>query len=172
MNPTETKSTALNQLVSPKELLIHWQGHRALTRKTIEVFPEKEFFEFQIGGMRTFAEMCMELLGIAGPGIRELATGKPAALNEHFEHNHKKEVILRLWDETTDVIHTYWEEIPLARFREKIKAFGQYDGTVISTLFYFIDNEIHHRGQGYVYLRALGIEPPMFWDRASMDCAE
>ena len=25
---------------------------------------------------------------------------------------------------------------------------------------YVIDNEIHHRGQGYVYLRALGIEPP------------
>jgi uncharacterized damage-inducible protein DinB len=28
-----------------------------------------------------------------------------------------------------------------------------------------IDNEIHHRGQGYVYLRALGIEPPGFYDR-------
>jgi uncharacterized damage-inducible protein DinB len=28
-----------------------------------------------------------------------------------------------------------------------------------------IDNEIHHRGQGYVYLRALGIEPPPFCER-------
>ena len=28
-----------------------------------------------------------------------------------------------------------------------------------------IDNETHHRGQGYVYLRALGIEPPQFWER-------
>jgi uncharacterized damage-inducible protein DinB len=27
-----------------------------------------------------------------------------------------------------------------------------------------IDKEIHHRGQGYVYLRALGIEPPPFYD--------
>ena len=26
-------------------------------------------------------------------------------------------------------------------------------------------HEIHHRGQGYVYLRALGIEPPPFWER-------
>ena len=33
-------------------------------------------------------------------------------------------------------------------------------------LFYVIDNEIHHRGQGYVYLRALGIEPPLFYDRS------
>jgi uncharacterized damage-inducible protein DinB len=29
-------------------------------------------------------------------------------------------------------------------------------------LLYVVDNEIHHRAQGYVYLRALGIEPPLF----------
>ena len=34
-----------------------------------------------------------------------------------------------------------------------------------STILCAIDNEIHHRGQGYVYLRALGIEPPAFYDR-------
>jgi uncharacterized damage-inducible protein DinB len=31
---------------------------------------------------------------------------------------------------------------------------------------YVIDNEVHHRGQGYVYLRALQIEPPAFYDRS------
>jgi uncharacterized damage-inducible protein DinB len=30
---------------------------------------------------------------------------------------------------------------------------------------YFLDNEIHHRGQGYVYLRELGVEPPAFYQR-------
>ncbi|HEU4878313.1 MAG TPA: DinB family protein [Gemmatimonadaceae bacterium] len=30
---------------------------------------------------------------------------------------------------------------------------------------YIIDNEVHHRGQGYVYLRSLGIEPPPFYVR-------
>lgn len=172
MNTTETKNAVQNEVVTPDELLLHWQGHRALTRKTIEAFPEKEFFEHRIGGMRTFAEMCMELLGIAGPGIREIATGKQAELNEEFDHGNKKEVILRLWDETTDVINTFWQEIPKSRFQEKIKAFGQYDGTVTSTLFYFIDNEIHHRGQGFVYLRSLGIEPPMFWERESTAFAD
>jgi uncharacterized damage-inducible protein DinB len=28
-----------------------------------------------------------------------------------------------------------------------------------------IDNEIHHRAQGYVYLRLLGLEPPAFFER-------
>jgi uncharacterized damage-inducible protein DinB len=35
----------------------------------------------------------------------------------------------------------------------------------IGTIQYAIENEIHHRGQAYVYLRALGIEPPSFWKR-------
>lgn len=29
---------------------------------------------------------------------------------------------------------------------------------------YLVDNEVHHRAQGYVYLRALGIVPPS-WER-------
>jgi len=36
---------------------------------------------------------------------------------------------------------------------------------VYENILYFVDNEIHHRGQAYVYLRALGIEPPFFWER-------
>jgi uncharacterized damage-inducible protein DinB len=36
----------------------------------------------------------------------------------------------------------------------------------IAMILYAIDNEIHHRGQAYVYLRVLGIEPPAFFDRS------
>ena len=48
---------------------------------------------------------------------------------------------------------------------ETIKAFGAYEGKTYDLLMYVIDNEIHHRGQGYVYLRTLGIEPPAFYER-------
>ena len=34
------------QVISKENLVKHWQGHRALTRRVIEAFPEKEFFEF------------------------------------------------------------------------------------------------------------------------------
>jgi uncharacterized damage-inducible protein DinB len=37
--------------------------------------------------------------------------------------------------------------------------------TVYDLVLYAIDNEIHHRGRGYVYLRALGIEPPPLYER-------
>lgn len=164
MNSTEVK-TKPAEVITPAELLEHWQGHRSLTRRVIEAFPEKEFFNYSIGGMRTFAEMTSELLAIAGPGIRELATGIQVELNEKPDRQNSKETILQRWDQATEEINTFWNQIPKERFHDAVKAFGQYEGTVISTVLYYIDNEIHHRGQGYVYLRSLGIEPPPFWDR-------
>src|SRR5690606_30208246 len=103
--------------------------------------------------------------GIAVPGLNEIVTRDSKELNEHFGHGNKKENILARWDADTQRINELWEKIPLERFQEPITLFGQYEGTVQSSIFYFIDNEIHHRGQGYVYLRALGIEPPFFYER-------
>lgn len=152
-------------VITPAELLQHWQGHRELTRRVIEAFPEKEFFEFSIGGMRPFADMCQELLGIAVPGLLQILSGHTSALIEHLPHAGRKENILKYWDEATVAINNLFAQIPPSRFHETIHLFGKYENTIWSTLYYFIDNEIHHRGQGYVYLRALGIEPPPFWDR-------
>jgi uncharacterized damage-inducible protein DinB len=76
-----------------------------------------------------------------------------------------KQALLALWDESTDGINKIWATIPAERWNEQTIAFGQWPGTCTSILFYSIDNEIHHRGQAYVYLRSLGIEPPAFWDR-------
>ena len=44
MNTLET-AEKINAVVTPEELVNHWKGHRGITRKLIEVFPEKEFFE-------------------------------------------------------------------------------------------------------------------------------
>ena len=55
--------------------------------------------------------------------------------------------------------------IPVSRFSETMKAFGQWEMKGFQLLFYVLENEVHHRGQGYVYLRSLGIEPPAFYDR-------
>ncbi|QMU30842.1 DinB family protein [Adhaeribacter radiodurans] len=151
--------------ISTANLLEHWQGHRGLTRRVIEAFPEKDFFEYSIGGMRPFAAMVQELLAIAAPGLREIVGGNTEELNEHLDHQNNKAQLLALWDQSTDEINRLWAQIPEEKFQETILAFGQYEGTVWSTVLYYIDNEIHHRAQGFVYLRSLGIEPPYFWQR-------
>ena len=54
----------------------HWQGHRRLTRRVIDAFPDDELFTFSIGGMRSFGDLAMELQSMALPMARGLATGE------------------------------------------------------------------------------------------------
>jgi len=152
-------------VITSAELLQHWQGHRNLTRRVIEAFPEKELFTYSLAGMRPFASMAQELLAIAVPGIRQIASGGTEELNAQPDQANTKANLLALWDEATADLDRYWAHIPEEKFHERILAFGKYEGTVWSSIFYYIDNEIHHRAQGYVYLRSLGIEPPYFWAR-------
>lgn len=159
------EKTTTTSFISIADMLAHWLGHRNVTRRVIAAFPEKELFEFSIGGMRTFSAIVQELLALGAPGLREIAMETSEKLNEDLKEANTKENILRLWDEATEEITQLWAKIPAERFNEKIMAFGQYEGTIGSTILYYIDNEIHHRGQGYVYLRALNIEPPFFYER-------
>jgi uncharacterized damage-inducible protein DinB len=156
---------------SPEAILEHWQGHRRLTRRVIEAFPEDKLFSFSVGGMRPFAQLALEFIGMAAPGIEGVLTGEwriSEELDHHTNSNppQTKTELLQRWDEVTAKIDRLWPNIPVERFTEQDTAFGQYEGPVYSFIQYFIDNEIHHRGQGYVYLRVLGIEPPAFYDRS------
>lgn len=165
MENNNAQSTTLTApVIHSENFLEHWQGHRRLTRRVIEAFPEKELYSFAIGGMRPFSELAMELIKIARPGIEGVVSGKWENLDDMPTPKTKKE-ILELWDQVTEQIDTLWPQIAPARFQEKDVAFGLYENYIYGSLLYFVDNEIHHRGQGYVYLRALGIAPPPFWER-------
>ncbi len=153
------------QVITSEDLLKHWQGHRALTRRLIEIFPEKDFFEFSIGGMRPFSKLVDELLAIAVPGLKGIVTKETAPFSEGAEKLIFKAQYLEKWDEATEEINKYWEQLSVEDFSETFNLFGQYEFPVIQNILYFIDNEVHHRGQAYVYLRALNIEPPFFWER-------
>jgi len=159
-----------NLVITPAELLVHWQGHRNLTRLVIEAFPEDKLFSYSVGGMRPFAEMAIEMIGMAVPGLNGIITGKWEDAYELPHHSGKtkpttKKELLQVWDEETTKINALWPQIPSHRFQEHDLAFGRWEGPVYFFILYWIDNEIHHRAQGYVYLRSLGIEPPHFWER-------
>ncbi|HEX7361438.1 MAG TPA: DinB family protein [Bryobacteraceae bacterium] len=158
-----TTQTAETSVLTAEGLLKHWQGHRSLTRRTIEAFPEDKLFSFSVGGMRPFSEMAWEFLRMTVPVAEGVATGKW----EEFKRPKPttKRELLQLWDEQTKELDEKFNRIPPHRFSEIDKAFGQWENPGFGTIQYVIDNEIHHRGQGYVYLRALGIAPPPFWER-------
>lgn len=156
-------SAAPALFISPDAVLEHWQGHRRLTRRVIEAFPEDQLFTFSVGGMRPFGQLAMEMLSMAVPMVRGVLTGE---WNTSWDRDAKpKADILRQWDEDTETLGSLWAQIPASKWQEQMTAFGQYPGIAHDLLLYVIDNEIHHRGQGYVYLRALGIDPPPFYER-------
>ncbi|HEY6502423.1 MAG TPA: DinB family protein [Chitinophagaceae bacterium] len=167
---TELPTTETATFITPQQLLEHWQGHRRLTRRMIEAFPDDKLFSYSVGGMRPFSELVVEMLDMTLPGVKGVLTGKWQTLGQTSQYDKKdlpstKKELLRRWDETTQELNELWQQIPAERFAETDTAFGQWEGTIYFFVLYWIDNEIHHRGQAYVYLRSLGTEPPAFWDR-------
>jgi uncharacterized damage-inducible protein DinB len=164
MSTQSARQSSSVSVLSPEALLDHWQGHRRVTRRVIDAFPDDKLFTFSIGGMRPFGVLALEMLTMGAPMVKGAVTGT-------WDYNASRDALpkadlLKQWDDATTEIDRLWKEIPPERFGETLTAFGQYTDKTYNLLFYVIDNEIHHRGQGYVYLRALGIEPPPFYERS------
>jgi uncharacterized damage-inducible protein DinB len=152
------------QILTPEALLAQWQGHRRLTRRVIEAFPEDKLFHYSIGGMRPFSVMIQEFLRMAEPIAHGVATGEWIDKSDLVLPESKAKV-LEMWDAATAALDREFRAIPAERFSAVNRAFGQWENDGLTTILYAIDNEVHHRGQAYVYLRSLGIEPPPFWER-------
>lgn len=152
--------------ITPEALLAHWQGHRRLTRRVIEAFPDDRLFTFSIGGMRPFGALAVEMISMGVPTVRGIASGEWEMPRDRDRDTMSTRELLDMWDACTGQLDALWSKIPPGRFSETATAFGQYTGVVHDLILYVIDNEIHHRGQGYVYLRALGIAPPPFYERS------
>jgi uncharacterized damage-inducible protein DinB len=150
--------------ISPDALLSHWQAHRRLTRRVIDAFPDDKLFTFSVGGMRPFGELAMEMVTMGAPMLRGFTTGEWDDSRDRASR--PKRELLSIWDEATTQLEMLWSKLPTDKFSQTATAFGQFTAPMHDLILYAIDNEIHHRGQGYVYLRALGIEPPPFYDRS------
>ena len=149
--------------LTPAALHAHWQAHRRLTRRAIARFPEEPFGTFAVGGLRTASGLVGELLEVGVPMLREIVTGERQSFGGH--QGLDRDEALRRWDEGTAELDALWARLDPTRLGERATVFGSYEGAVIDHLLYAVDNEVHHRGQLYVYLRALGVEPPPFWAR-------
>ena len=111
--------------MSSDQLLAHWQGHRRLTRRVIEAFPEDKLFTHSIGGMRPFGAMALEIITMGPPMIRGAVNGDWSTT---WDRSAKpKAEILAMWDKATKDIDELWKQLPAGRFDETIKAFGQYE---------------------------------------------
>ena len=154
----------MKELITPEALLTNFKDTRTLTRKVIEAFPEKDLFEFSIANLRPFSLMVKEFLMITDYIFTEILHEKHTSFCTEGQFPTTKEGVLALWDKATEIIDNEWKEIsdytqPLTIYQMTF-SFAQW-------ILYAIENETHHRGQGYAYLRTLQIAPPYFWGRES-----
>src|ERR1700710_1667353 len=75
-------NTPAEMIVSPEALLEHWQGHRRLTRKLIEAFPDDKLFGYSVAGMRPFGEMAIDIMDMSSDGMNGVVTGQWKPIDE------------------------------------------------------------------------------------------
>lgn len=152
-------------IVTPEGFLKHWLGHRALTRRVIEAFPEDQLFTFSAAEpMRPFGALAWEIQQVSEMTLDGLLTGEWAQPDWREGTSTDRAKLLRDWDALSERLEKEFSKIDLKFFAQNhALPWGEMSGW--DAAIYNIDNKIHHRGQGYVYLRALGIEPPAFWER-------
>ena len=155
----------MKELLTPEALLTNLKDVRALTRNVIEAFPEKELFEFSVANLRPFSQMVEEFLRVMDYLFKERFQEQHTLFLEGAFPTTKAEV-LALWDRATEIIDREWKEV--GNYTQSLTIY-QMTFSFAQWILYAIENESHHRGQGYTYLRALGIEPPFFWARESFN---
>ena len=149
----------MKELLTPEALLTNLKDVRALTRKVIEAFPEKDLFEFNIANLRPFSAMVEEFLRVMDYLFKERFQEQHTLFLEGAFPTTKAEV-LALWDRATEILDREWKEV------------GDYTQfTMYHMTFSFSQWVLLYaiRGQGYTYLHALNIVPPLFWARENFN---
>ena len=154
----------MKELLTPQTLLTNLKDVRALTRNVMEAFPEKDLFEFSVANLRPFSAMVEEFLMITNYIFTETLHEKHTPFYTEGQFPTTKTEVLALWDKVTEIIDREWKEV--GDYTQSITIYKM-TFTFAQWILYAIENESHPRGQGYTYLRALGIEPPFFWARES-----
>lgn len=152
----------------PAALLEQWEGNRRLTLRVARAFPADRLCAFApVAPLRPFGAMLDELARIQLAYMRGLAEDRWAWDAQDPPQASDAAGAIAFLEEASDYTRRVWGRMSAATLltpRPDPFFFGA-DKRPYDWLLYCVENEIHHRGQGYVYLRALGIEPPHFWER-------
>ena len=114
--------------------------------------------------MRPFSEMIKEFIGIWDYILSEALKEQHISLFEQDHFPTTKTELLALRDQV--IISLLSECQKIQDYGQEISPY-QMKFSIAQWILYIIENETHQRGQAYVYLRALGIQPPFFWKRGS-----
>lgn len=146
-----------------------WEDSRRLTNRVARALAGADALDrSMVEGMRPFRAMMLEIYRVEQWCVRGLAHEQwgfpplPEGLNAG-----PLEDVFTFGQGIREETRRLWPTIPDEAFTRLRPSPDPYipEGSAIGRLTYALENEIHHRGQGYVYLRLLGQEPPAFHRR-------
>ena len=141
-----------------------WEGNRRLTLAVARAFPGESLWARQVPAMRPFGELLEEVLSVERFFTRGLGENVWTYEPVRLERALPWPTAAAVRGETDAVFHGI-AEASLAEVTPDPTGWGLPPQSHMDRLQYLLENEIHHRGQGYVYLRLLGVEPPLFYRR-------
>lgn len=157
----------MNQYSLIQDLFQQLESNRRLTLRVIEVFPEQNLFTYKpTDALRPFSDMIKEILHIEEAYMKGITTSIWSYEPKYTEISSKQK-LLHACEEVRQLSRSWWADINADKLH-KVEIdgfFGEFPKRNLDRLIYALENEIHHRGQGYIYLRLLGIEPPTFYER-------
>lgn len=155
------------ELVSPAELLTILEGNRRLTLRTVQAFTEADLFGYTpVAPMRPFAALALEIFGLEESVVRGLQTGEYTYDADRYRGVSTARELLDVGESIRAQTVALWPTLTSERLLVKEQdPWAPVPQSHFDRLLYCLENEIHHRGQGYVYLRMLGFAPPAFWER-------
>ena len=86
---------AVSPALSIPDFIAHWQGHRALTRRVIEAFPDDQLFTFSLGGMRPFGAQATEIHLVDAMTVTAMRTGEWPEPGGPRSHRHRARLLKR-----------------------------------------------------------------------------
>jgi uncharacterized damage-inducible protein DinB len=142
------------------------EGNRRLTVRALNAFPEQHLFSYAAPGMRSAADLFKEAMEIERAYVRGIATGE-WVYSSTTKEIATKQGLLEAFEALRNQSLEWWPKITADRLTTvEDDGFG-FGGAManLDRVIYALENQIHHRGQVYVYLRLLEVEPPAFYER-------
>jgi uncharacterized damage-inducible protein DinB len=142
----------------------HFAGHRELTLKLVDAFPEEALSSHHAPEMRTFLDILKEIYQVEVYTMHGILSKEWFYADIQVPFSTKTE-IMAAFDALNTQTAAQWASITAERLNSVEKCLWMESASNTVRLMYMLDNEIHHRAQGYVYLRELGVTPPSFYER-------
>jgi uncharacterized damage-inducible protein DinB len=140
-------------------ILKYWENVRKLTLRVFDLFPAEQFVFKPVNNVRSVAEQFDHILICELYARIGMLTGvwdkTPFSGERDLGRNKLRD---KLYDENKKTLGLF-RMLPEGQFMKIYDTpFGALSGEAV--IYETIDEEIHHRGNLYIYLRLLGIEPP------------